>query len=418
MSQLELRSRIPPRPTWGHGFSACVTAARMGMNLGKDRIDLFSWISTNVAAPLPTGKAIVEEVKIKSRDDLVLEFMTQEQASVGVTAEWIQDARLSNPPEKPADRVVLYIHGGAYFLASRKTHRNLTWRASKHSKARVLSVDYRLAPKHVYPLALHDVLSAYSYLINGSEAHSIGKDKKFLKYHRYHPSQIVIAGDSAGGGLAFSLLMYIRDHLDEFPMPAGIIGLAPWLDLTHSMPSFLDNGIYDYLPGRTNDKKYINSDRSFPYVANNSFLPYKYVSPLYAKESDGPPICPVLIQVGSAERLRDEGIYFAMQRFKNSDCRLEMYQDMIHIFQMFMPSKYISGVALRRFGQFVQDVTGHEAFVVDERAVLVLNTPPYRVVPLPKALMFVEQGLRRRGQTVADIEEKLNEVSYPTFECC
>ncbi|TPX41868.1 hypothetical protein SeLEV6574_g05883 [Synchytrium endobioticum] len=108
---------------------------------------------------------------------------------------------------------------------------------------------------------------------------------------------------------------------------------------------------------------------------------------VYAKESDGPPICPVLIQVGSAERLRDEGIYFAMQRFKNSDCRLEMYQDMINIFQMFMPSKYISGVALRRFGQFVQDVTAHEAFVVDERAVLVLNTPPYRVVPLPKALI-------------------------------
>ncbi|TPX41208.1 hypothetical protein SeMB42_g05675 [Synchytrium endobioticum] len=116
---------------------------------------------------------------------------------------------------------------------------------------------------------------------------------------------------------------------------------------------------------------------------------------VYAKESDGPPICPVLIQVGSAERLRDEGIYFAMQRFKNSDCRLEMYQDMINIFQMFMPSKYISGVALRRFGQFVQDVTAHEAFVISPitRYVMRWATLLAHVTWLKRCLIGYKKGV-------------------------
>ena len=76
----------------------------------------------------------------------------------------------------------------------------------------MIAVDYRLCPKHIFPLALHDVLSAYSYLLNGGPVESAakGKKKKFELNHKYHSSQIVLAGDSAGGGLAFSLLMYIR----------------------------------------------------------------------------------------------------------------------------------------------------------------------------------------------------------------
>ena len=82
-----------------------------------------------------------------------------------------------------------------------------------------------------------------------------------------------------------------------------------------------------------------------------------------------------------------------------------------------MPSKFVSGIALKRFGAFVQEVTAQTRldFQVGERAILVLNTPPYQALPFPHAFMFVEKGLEIRGQTVEEIEEKLNQVAHPHF---
>ena len=89
-----------------------------------------------------------------------------------------------------------------------------------------LAIDYRLAPQHLYPLALHDVLSTYSCLLN--------PPKGDWSAHKYQPEQIVFMGDSAGGGLAFAAVLYIRDHPDQFPMPAGeACGLVSWVGGWH-----------------------------------------------------------------------------------------------------------------------------------------------------------------------------------------
>ena len=146
-----------------------------------------------------------------------------------------------------AERVVLYLHGGGFFICNRKTHRMLTWRVSKFCKARLLVIDYRLSPEAVFPLALHDALSSYIYL---------------TKTKGYRPDQVVVMGDSSGGGLTFSMMVWLRDnaHLG-YGMPAGTAMMSPWLDLTHSMPSFKVHGCYDFLPSSAKDPKYINETR-------------------------------------------------------------------------------------------------------------------------------------------------------------
>ncbi|WP_111655728.1 alpha/beta hydrolase [Isoalcanivorax indicus] len=127
----------------------------------------------------------------------------------GVTAErW-------RPASGASEAVVLYLHGGAYCVGSPATHRSLTSHLSRASGATVLVVDYRLAPEHPCPAALDDALSAYQALLEEGVM----------------PDQIIIAGDSAGGGLTLATALALRDAGQ--PAPAGLIMLSPWVDLTH-----------------------------------------------------------------------------------------------------------------------------------------------------------------------------------------
>ncbi|KAJ1546098.1 hypothetical protein HK096_005556, partial [Nowakowskiella sp. JEL0078] len=95
-------------------------------------------------------------------------------------------------------------------------------------------------------------------------------------------------GDSAGGNLSIATVLWIRENGARFniPMPAGFAGLSPWLDLTHSQPSYILNGDYDYLPYQSKDPKYINENRNHYYTSDNSFLTNPLVSPLYADIKD------------------------------------------------------------------------------------------------------------------------------------
>lgn len=111
-------------------------------------------------------------------------------------------------------RVILFIHGGAYYLFSVETHRMLTIALSKYADARVFAVDYRLAPESCFPGQLHDAAVTYLRLI---------EDLKIP------PENIIFAGDSAGGGLCLSLLLYLRDN--GYPLPSGAILMSPWVDL-------------------------------------------------------------------------------------------------------------------------------------------------------------------------------------------
>ncbi|KAF9431606.1 hypothetical protein BGZ76_000083 [Entomortierella beljakovae] len=268
------------------------------------------------------------------------------------------------------DRVVLYLHGGGYIIGSIQTHRWATAAMAQLGGAKAFSVEYRLAPDSPFPSAIIDAMAAYMYLLNPPEDSNIAP---------VNPKNIVIMGDSAGGGLTFGTMLAIRDA--GLPLPAGIVGISPWLDLMHSMPSVLGNGGSDYLPtvgltpggggaikaiveiARSIDSNHVPINHpelpEIQYYARNAILDCPYVSPLLEKEFEN--ICPILMIVGDGELLRDEAIVFFRKHEKSKGLmQLLLYDDMPHVFPMlnFLPS---ADHALQQAGDFVIKVTtgGH-----------------------------------------------------------
>ncbi|KOS17288.1 AB hydrolase superfamily protein [Escovopsis weberi] len=147
-------------------------------------------------------------------------------------AEWIEmrsDFHERRKSGDPPQRVMLYVHGGAFYFGSVDEHRYQMQRHARKLKARVFAPRYRLSPQFPFPCGLHDCLAAYLYLLTIQD-----------------PSTIVLAGDSAGGGMVLALLCLIRDH--DIPLPAGGILISPWADLTHSFPSVAGDAPLDYIP--------------------------------------------------------------------------------------------------------------------------------------------------------------------------
>jgi acetyl esterase/lipase len=241
------------------------------------------------------------------------------------------------------NRVLLYLHGGAYYFGSADEHRYQIQRHARKLKARALAPRYRLAPQFPFPCGLHDCLAAYLYLLT-----------------EYDPKHILISGDSAGGGMTAALLVLLRDQ--GIPLPAGAMLLSPWVDLTHSFPSILGDGQLDFIPIHgfvhrpslswppppiqseelvnsdtekpTSSHKPIRPDWIPPHVLDHHVMPRveldgkeiyikeqiqlyapnfqlvnPLVSPVLNPSLGGLP--PLLIQVGGGELISDEQVYFA-----------------------------------------------------------------------------------------------------------
>jgi epsilon-lactone hydrolase len=138
-----------------------------------------------------------------------------------LSCEWMEMPRVAR------DRVFLLLHGGGYNAGSPRTHRKLAAHLSRAVHMRVLTPDYRLAPEHPFPAAVKDALTAYGWLLSqGISAENI-----------------VVGGDSAGGGLAMSMLLALREAGANMPLAAVL--MSPWADLTTSMPSYRSNRKYD-----------------------------------------------------------------------------------------------------------------------------------------------------------------------------
>ncbi|RYP09397.1 hypothetical protein DL765_008460 [Monosporascus sp. GIB2] len=148
-------------------------------------------------------------------------------------AEWIEMKADHHERKHSSDptcrRAMLYVHGGAYYFGSVDEHRYQLQRHARKLKARVLAPEYRLAPQFPFPCGLQDCIAAYMYLLTVQD-----------------PTTIVLAGDSAGGGMVLSLLVTLRDR--GLPLPAGAILISPWVDLTHSFPSVSADCPLDYIP--------------------------------------------------------------------------------------------------------------------------------------------------------------------------
>src|SRR5437588_2199152 len=138
------------------------------------------------------GKPTVERMRAgmeKVAERVARDVSCQPVDAGGVKAEWIV------PPNAAADRVIMYLHGGGYVMGSINTHRAMVARVARASQSRALALDYRLAPEHPFPAAVEDAAAGY----------------RWLMAQGYNPNKIVIAGDSAGGGLVLSALIKLRD---------------------------------------------------------------------------------------------------------------------------------------------------------------------------------------------------------------
>ncbi|KAK0241337.1 hypothetical protein EDD85DRAFT_818487 [Armillaria nabsnona] len=154
-------------------------------------------------------------------------------------ADPVQESGESATYDKDMDemRCIFYLHGGGYYFGSVDQERYSIQRHARKINGRVFAVNYRLAPQYPFPCALQDVLAAYLYLINPPPD---------AQHRPVKPSHIVVAGDSAGGGISLALLQVIRDS--GLPLPAGGVLISPWCDLTHSFPSIHLNTDTDIIP--------------------------------------------------------------------------------------------------------------------------------------------------------------------------
>ena len=239
------------------------------------------------------------------------------------TMEWLEPAKVNS------DKVLLQLHGGGYIGAMRNAYRNFAVAYSEIGHGmRVLTIDYRVAPEEPYPAALEDAVSAYEWLLEQG----------------YQGEQIILAGDSAGGGLAMALCMYIRDH--AMPLPCGIVAMSPWTDMTSSGESYETNYEKDPLFGKTKDSLIYNRD----YVGLED-PKNPYISPLFGDFSGFPPM---LIQVGSYEMLLSDSLRAAECAKKQGvKVRLSVYEGMFHVFQMAMHLMPESKQAWKEAGKFI-----------------------------------------------------------------
>lgn len=238
--------------------------------------------------------------------------------------------KLLSLKENPGqDYVILQLHGGGYMGAVRNAYYVFAGLYNEVSKGcNVLTPDYRVAPEHPYPAALEDAFASYQWLLDKG----------------YYGEQIIVAGDSAGGGLAMALCMYLKDH--HMPMPGGVIAMSPWTDLTASGESYTTNYEKDPLFGNTKESLiYVND-----YAGDHDKMDC-YISPLFGDFRGFPPM---LIQVGSLEMLLSDSVSVAAKaRQQGIRVRLSIYEGMFHVFQMAYLNIPESKKAWAEVGKFI-----------------------------------------------------------------
>lgn len=242
----------------------------------------------------------------------------------GVKATW---TAYSEAPE----RTVMYLHGGAFTLASPWHYRGLLSHLARDANAEVLGVDYRLAPEHLYPAAHEDALTAYRWLLDQG----------------HDPARLVIAGDSCGGTLTLAVAQRVRS--EGLPLPAGLILISPWADLTNSGESYEFNAESD--PWITKQ----DSDNTAVLYLNGTAQDDPSVSPLHGDLSGLPPM---LIQTGGGEVLLTDSLELAEKVARSGGAvTLELWPHALHVWPLWASQLPEATEAISAMGRFAVDVT-------------------------------------------------------------
>src|SRR5499426_263637 len=239
-----------------------------------------------------------------------------------IPAEWLR------PPSASGGRVILYLHGGGYMIGSPRSHRHLAAAIGAAAGASALLIEYRCAPESPFPAAVDDAVGAYRWLLE--QGISAGG--------------LVIAGDSAGGGLTVATLLALRD--DGVPLPAAGVCISPWVDLTCSGASYATKAASEPIVKKAGVEEmaraYLGTaDRRTPLA-----------SPLFADLRGLPPL---LIQVGSEEVLLDDAVVLADRaKAAGVETSLEVWPAMIHVWHWFLPMLDEAGEAIEAIGRFAR----------------------------------------------------------------
>jgi acetyl esterase/lipase len=223
--------------------------------------------------------------------------------------------------------VVLYFHGGVYVMGDAALAADLASQVGRRTQAKVVSVDYRLAPENPYPAAVDDALAAYTGLLESGVA----------------PSGIVFAGESAGGGLTIATLVNARDR--GLPLPTAALVMSPYVDLTLAGST---------METRRDDDPLLSPEAlqaRVPVYTSGQDASLGLISPMFADLSGLPPL---LIQVGTHEVLLDDAIRLAQQAATyDVEVTLDITPGVPHVFQAYYPILDEATAALDRGGRFL-----------------------------------------------------------------
>lgn len=280
--------------------------------------------------PAPDGHPGLDAVRESLRDaewdtgSLLDKRAAMDQLTAGVVAPPGTTATAATLGGRPAEwlvpdgvsreRAVLYLHGGGYTMGSLASHRDLAGRLALASGVAVVTLDYRLAPEHPHPAALEDAVAAY----------------RELRASGFDAERLVLAGDSAGGGLVFTTALALTAAEEE--LPAALVALSPWADLTQSSATF--EAMRDRDPSVTKSGL---DEMAEAYLAGiDPRTPL--VSPVCAPRSDLTGFPPTCIEVGGDEVLLDDASTMADNlRDAGVEVTLTVWPQMIHVFQAFPP---------------------------------------------------------------------------------
>ena len=271
---------------------------------------LLKQLLTAAAAPLARRKPSVGAMRLAMEAGSLFQFMPWHVHLESLKLDNRLEAEWLRPRNAHPTRVLLYLHGGGYVLGSLNTHRSLVGSLAQRSGLNVLTINYRKAPDHPFPAALDDAKRAYRWLLRQGHA----------------ATDIVVAGDSAGGGLALALLLALREAGQ--PAPAAGIGLSPWTDLNLPITALRrvareEGLLLEALQMRTWG----------PLYAHKTPLDHPLLSPAQADLHGLPPL---LIQVSTAEMLYEDVLKFvAKARAADVPVTLQTFEGLVHWWHLF-----------------------------------------------------------------------------------
>lgn len=230
-------------------------------------------------------------------------------------------------PQDNKGKVLYYLHGGGYQICSPYTHQSLVYQMVKDVAAHAVIVDYRMAPEFPYPTPVHDAVSGYRWLLEAGHG----------------PEDIIIGGDSAGGGLTLATMLSLKN--EGLPLPKAAVVLSPWTDLEGTGDSLTNSAHKDVMISAAGLRLWARDYLQGAHPRN------PLASPLYGDLTGLPPL---MIEVGQNEVIRDDSVrLYEKARAQGVEVSLKVWPDMLHVFQAFHRFIPEAKESLADIGQFL-----------------------------------------------------------------